>query len=117
MVEKELGKNNFGFDSLKYMNRHMEEEGIVARDCLPLEPRCPLPAAHRREAPPPRGTTAARHHRREAPPPRPLPTARCPLPTAHCPLPRRWCLGSGQRGSNRRQSWSTILLFVYPGRG
>ena len=38
MVEKEMGERNFGFDSLKYMNR--EEKGIVARDCLPLEPRC-----------------------------------------------------------------------------
>ena len=34
MVEKELGESNFGFDSLKYMNRDMEEERIVARDCL-----------------------------------------------------------------------------------
>ncbi|CAL8370459.1 unnamed protein product [Boreogadus saida] len=46
MVEKELGEGNFGFDSLKYMNHDMEEKGIVARDCLPLEPRFPLPAAH-----------------------------------------------------------------------
>ncbi|CAL8259298.1 unnamed protein product [Boreogadus saida] len=64
MVEKELGERNFGFDSLKNMNRDMEEKGIVARDCLPPGPRCPLPAAtrhHRREAPPPRGTTATRH--------------------------------------------------------
>ena len=38
MVENELGERNFGFDSLKYMNR--EEKGIVARDCLPPEPRC-----------------------------------------------------------------------------
>ena len=30
MVEKELGERNFGFDSLKYMNRDMEEKGIVA---------------------------------------------------------------------------------------
>jgi hypothetical protein len=36
MVEKEMGERNFGFDSLKYMNR--EEKGIVARDCLPPEP-------------------------------------------------------------------------------
>jgi hypothetical protein len=34
---------NFVFDSLKYMNRDKEEKGIVARDCLPLEPRCLLP--------------------------------------------------------------------------
>ena len=64
MVEKELGERNFGFDSLKYMNHDMEEKGIVGRDCLPLEPRCPLPTAarhHRYEAPPPRGTTAAGH--------------------------------------------------------
>ncbi|CAL8250324.1 unnamed protein product [Boreogadus saida] len=47
MVEKELGERNFGFDSLKYMNRDMEEKGIVARECLPLEPRFPLPRDHR----------------------------------------------------------------------
>jgi hypothetical protein len=41
MVEKELGERNFGFDYLKYMNRDMEEKGIVTRDCLPPEPRCP----------------------------------------------------------------------------
>ncbi|CAL8295675.1 unnamed protein product [Gadus morhua 'NCC'] len=56
MVDKELGERNFGFDSLKYMNHDMEEKEIVARDCLPLEPRCQLPTA---EGPPPRGTTAA----------------------------------------------------------
>ncbi|CAL8336095.1 unnamed protein product [Boreogadus saida] len=43
MVEKELGERIFGFDSLKNMNHDMEEKGIVARDCLPLEPRCPRP--------------------------------------------------------------------------
>ena len=43
MVEKELGERNFGFVSLKYMNHDMEEKGIVGRDCLPLEPRFPLP--------------------------------------------------------------------------
>ncbi|CAL8253199.1 unnamed protein product [Boreogadus saida] len=43
MVEKDLGERNFGFDSLKYMNRDMEEKGIVARNCLPQKPRCPLP--------------------------------------------------------------------------
>ena len=32
--------------NLKYrMNRKIEEKGIVARDFLPPEPRCPLPAA------------------------------------------------------------------------
>ncbi|CAL8250921.1 unnamed protein product [Boreogadus saida] len=51
MVEKELGERNFGFDSLKYMNRDMEEKGIVACDCLPPEPCCPLPRHHHREAP------------------------------------------------------------------
>ena len=56
MVEKELGERNFGFDSLKYMNHDMEEKGIVARECLPLEPRFTLPAA---EAPPPRALPAA----------------------------------------------------------
>ena len=58
MVEKELGERNFGFDSLKYMNQDMEVKGIVASDCLPLEPRFPLPVA-------------------EGPAPR-----RCPLPAA-----------------------------------
>ena len=53
MVEKELGERNFGFDSLKYMHCDMDEKGIVALDCLPPEPHCPLP----------RGTTAAKHHR------------------------------------------------------
>ena len=48
MVEKELG-NEIWLDSLKYMNRDMEEKGIVALDCLPLKPRC-------------RGTTAEGHH-------------------------------------------------------
>ena len=43
MVEKELGERNFGFDSLKYMNHDMEEKGIVARECLPLGHRFPLP--------------------------------------------------------------------------
>ena len=47
MVEKELGERKFGFVSLKYMNRDKEEKGIVARDCLPPEPRCPLPAPWR----------------------------------------------------------------------
>ena len=47
MVEKELGERKFGFVSLKYMNRDKEEKGIVARDCLPPEPRCPLPRHHR----------------------------------------------------------------------
>ena len=37
MVEKELGERNFGFESLKHMNRDMEEKGIVAQDCLQLE--------------------------------------------------------------------------------
>ncbi|CAL8378954.1 unnamed protein product [Boreogadus saida] len=47
MVEKELWERNFGFDSLKYMNQDMEEKGIVARECLLLEPRYPLPRNHR----------------------------------------------------------------------
>ena len=47
MVEKELGETNIGFDSLKYMNRDMEEKGIIGRACLPPEPRCPLPAPRR----------------------------------------------------------------------
>ena len=88
MVEKELGERNFGFDSLKYMNHDMEEKEIVASDCLPLEPRFPLPAA-------------------EGPPPR-----RCPLQEAvvpkRYPLPKRWSLGSEKRGSSGNQSWATI---------
>ena len=32
MVEKEFGVRKFGFYSLKYRNRDMEEKGIVARD-------------------------------------------------------------------------------------
>ena len=37
VVEKELGKRNFGFDSLKSrLNHDLEEKGIVARDCLLL---------------------------------------------------------------------------------
>ena len=41
MVEKELEQRNFGFDSLKSrLNRDMEEEGIIDRDCLP----CPSTA-------------------------------------------------------------------------
>jgi hypothetical protein len=47
MVERELGERNFGFDSVKYMNRDMEEIRIVDRDCLPPEPRCLLPRNHR----------------------------------------------------------------------
>ncbi|CAL8378289.1 unnamed protein product [Boreogadus saida] len=43
MVENELGERNFGFDSLKNMNHDMEEKGLVRRECLPLEPRFPLP--------------------------------------------------------------------------
>ncbi|CAL8386129.1 unnamed protein product [Gadus morhua 'NCC'] len=46
MVEKDLGERNFGFDSLKYTNHDMEEKGIVALECLPLEPRFPLPRDH-----------------------------------------------------------------------
>ena len=47
IVEKELGERNFGFDSLEYMNHDMEEKGMVARECLTLEPRFPLPRDHR----------------------------------------------------------------------
>jgi hypothetical protein len=47
MVENEFGEKNFGFDSLMYMNHEMEEKGIVGRECLPLEPRFPLPRDHR----------------------------------------------------------------------
>ena len=57
-VEQELGERNFGFEYLKYMSRDMEEKGIVARDCLPPEPRCPLPDA---EATVPRQRAAPRH--------------------------------------------------------
>ncbi|CAL8368955.1 unnamed protein product [Boreogadus saida] len=84
MVEKELGERNFGFDSLKYMNHDMEEKGIVARECLLLEPRFPLLRDHR------------------------LGAARCSLQEAvvpkRCLLPRRWCLGSqAPAGDNRSQ--------------
>jgi hypothetical protein len=40
MVQKELGERNFGFDS---RNQDMEEKGIFAHECLPLEPHFPLP--------------------------------------------------------------------------
>ena len=46
MVKKELGERNFGFDSLKYMNRYLSP----ARAPLPAAEAPPLPAA---EAPPP----------------------------------------------------------------
>ena len=38
-MRRKWGERNFGFDSLKYMNRDMEEKGIVGRACLPPEPR------------------------------------------------------------------------------
>ena len=79
MVEKKLGERKFGFVSLKYMNQDMEETGIVARDCLPLEPRFPLPAA-------------------EGPPPR-----RCPLPAAEGPPPRRCPLPAAEAARLRRE--------------
>ena len=41
------GGRNFGFDSLENMNHEMEEKGIVGGECLPLEPRFPLPRDHR----------------------------------------------------------------------
>ena len=47
MVENELGERNFCFDSLKNMNNDIEEKGIVGGECLPLEPRFPLPRDHR----------------------------------------------------------------------
>ena len=74
MVEKVLGERNFGFHSLKYMNQDMEEKGIVARDCLLLEPRFPLPAA-------------------EGPPPQCCPLQEAVVPK-RCPLSRRWSLSS-----------------------
>ena len=43
MVVNELEERNFGFDSLKNMNHDMEGKGIVGGECLPLEPRFPLP--------------------------------------------------------------------------
>ena len=58
MVEKELGGRNFGFDSLKYMNRDKEEKGILSRDCLPPEPRLPAATRHHRLEEHHRGTTA-----------------------------------------------------------
>ena len=47
MVENALGERNFGFDSLKYINHDLEEKGMVGPECLPLEPRFPLPRDHR----------------------------------------------------------------------
>ena len=47
MVENELGERNFAFDSLKYMNHDMVEKGIVGCECLPIEPRFPLPRDQR----------------------------------------------------------------------
>ena len=61
MVENELGERNFGFDSLKYMNHDMEEKEIVARECLPLESRFPLPMDRCR------GTTASELQEAEVP--------------------------------------------------
>ncbi|CAL8362364.1 unnamed protein product [Boreogadus saida] len=44
MVEKELGERNFGFDSLKYMNRDMEVKGISLLPAFEAPPPrcCPL---------------------------------------------------------------------------
>ena len=89
MVIKELGERNFGFDSLKYMNHDMEEKGIVARKCLPLEPRFPLPRDHR--------LGAACCRRRWC--------------LKRCPLPRWWSLlGSEAPAEDNRgqQSRATI---------
>ncbi|CAL8324705.1 unnamed protein product [Boreogadus saida] len=53
MVEKKLGKRNFGFASLKFrLNRDMDEKGIVARDCRGSATGA-LPPGHRH-----RGTDA-----------------------------------------------------------
>ena len=38
MVEKELGERTFGFDSLKYMNRDMENKGIVEEPETSVKP-------------------------------------------------------------------------------
>ncbi|CAL8341100.1 unnamed protein product [Boreogadus saida] len=71
MVEKELGERNIGSGSLKYMNRDMEEKGIVARACLLPEPHCPLPAPWRRwclgsgRSRPPRGSVTPRGGRED----------------------------------------------------
>ena len=61
MVEKELGERNIGSGSLKYMNRDMEEKGIVAPRLSPAG--APLPAARsaavvprQRGSLPPRGS-------------------------------------------------------------
>ncbi|CAL8349437.1 unnamed protein product [Boreogadus saida] len=97
MIEKELGGRNFGFDSLKYMNHDMEEKAIVARDCIPLEPRFPLSAA---EGPPPRCCLLQEE----------VVPKRCLLPTAFCSLLRRWSLSSeAPAGDNcGQQSRATI---------
>ncbi|CAL8336524.1 unnamed protein product [Boreogadus saida] len=57
------------------MNREMEEKGIVARDRLPPESRCPLLMHHRLGAPP-------GHHRRGAMAAPRSPSARCRGPIA-----------------------------------
>ncbi|CAL8380682.1 unnamed protein product [Boreogadus saida] len=76
MIEKKLGERNFGFDSLKYMNHEMEEKGIVACECLPLEPRfppprrCPLQEAVRRyRSPKPAEAPEPKEAKAEAPKP------------------------------------------------
>ena len=46
MVKRNWGERNFAFDSLKYMNRDMQEKGIVARGSLLPEPGCPMPRHH-----------------------------------------------------------------------
>ncbi|CAL8234177.1 unnamed protein product, partial [Boreogadus saida] len=49
MVEKELGERNFGFDSLKYMNRDMSPDSPPPEPCCRdtiaavVSRRCPLP--------------------------------------------------------------------------
>ncbi|CAL8337610.1 unnamed protein product [Boreogadus saida] len=60
MVENVLG-GNFGFYSLKNMNHDTEEKGIVGDECLPLEPRFPLPRDRCR------GTTASALQEAEVP--------------------------------------------------
>ncbi|CAL8285348.1 unnamed protein product [Boreogadus saida] len=61
----------------------MEGNGIVARDGLPPQPRCPLPRHHGRDAPrPPHGRPTA------TPLPRAVVPQRSLLPAAEAVVPR-----------------------------
>ena len=89
IIEKECGEWNFGFDSLKYMDRDMEEK----------EPHCPLPRHHWPEAPT-RGWSC-------------LSAAHCPLPRQWWLSSRQ--LGSSRRQS--RSTSQATIPFSPPCRG